>query len=153
MKRSLKNLKIVLAVFTMSLAVMNTATAQCTAVTKDAIKKLTVYTHTGQTNSAAISGGNKVEMHLSFYKGLNYKLQFGADAALGQYKFRILDENKKELYKFDGGSQADYFTFFSNCSQELIIEISAVDNTKKGCVAVVVGMQAPKTGNNSIRNL
>lgn len=137
----------------MSFAVLNTATAQCSSVAKDAIKKLTVYTHTGQTNSTTISEGNKVEMHLSFYKGLNYKLQFGADAALGQYTFRILDENKKELYKFDGGSQADYFTFFSNCSQELIIEISAADNTKKGCVAVVVGMQAPKNSNNSIRNL
>jgi hypothetical protein len=150
MNISLKNISIA---FIMSIALVNGISAQCAGVTKDAIKKLTVYSHTGQSNSASLSGGNKVEMHLSFYKGLNYKLQFGAEASLGQYSFLIMDENKKELYKYEGGSQADYFTFFSNCSQELIIEINAVDNTKKGCVAVVVGMQEPKTSNNSIRNL
>lgn len=149
----IKNMKTVLAVFALSFTLISAGNAQCSAVTKEAIKKLTVYTHTGQTNSAAISAGNKIEMHLSFYKGLNYKLQFGADAALGQYNFRILDENKKELYKYDGNNQADYFTFFSNSSQELIVEISANDNTKKGCVTVVVGMQAPAKSNNSIRNL
>lgn len=153
MNVSSKIIKTVLVIFALSITMLNTGNAQCGAVTKEAIKKLTVYTHTGQTNSAAISGGNKIEMHLSFYKGLNYKLQFGADVALGQYNFRILDENKKELYKYDGSNQADYFTFFSNCSQELIIEIAANDNTKKGCVAVVVGMQAPAKSNNAIRNL
>jgi hypothetical protein len=152
MNITMKKIKIAFALFAMTFAVMSSASAQCAGVTKEAIKKLTVYQHTGQTNSATISGGNKVEMHLSFYKGLSYKLQFGADKSLGQYSFRILDENKKELYKFDG-SGADYFTFFSNCSQELIIEISANDNTKSGCVTVAVGMQAPKTNNNSIRNL
>ena len=150
MNISLKNITVALM---MSVALVNGVNAQCSGVTKEAIKKLTVYSHTGQSNSASLSGGNKVEMHLSFYKGLNYKLQFGAEASLGQYTFRIMDENKKELYKYDGSSGADYFTFFSNCSQELIIEINAIDNTKKGCVAVVVGMQAPKTSNNSIRNL
>jgi hypothetical protein len=153
MNVSIKNIKVVLALFVMSFGMILSGNAQCTSVSKDAIKKLTVYSHTGQTNSASISAGNKVEMHLSFYKGLNYKLQFGADASLGQYSFRILDENRKELYKYDGGSGADYYTFFSNCSQELIIEINANDNTKKGCVVVAVGMQAPKSSNNSIRNL
>lgn len=152
MNRSVKNISFVFTLCLMTFGWVNTQ-AQCSSVSKEAIKKLTVYSHTGQTNSASISSGNKVEMHLSFYKGLNYKLQFGADASLGAYSFRILDENKKELYKYVGSNQADYFTFFSNSSQELIIEITGNDNTKKGCVAVAVGMQAPKSGNNKIRNL
>jgi hypothetical protein len=152
MNISVKNIKIALALFVMTIGLVNFSNAQCTSVSKAAISKLTVYSHTGQTNSATIASGNKVEMHLSFYKGLNYKLQFGADASLGAYSFRILDENKNELYKYDGTNGADYFTFFSNSSQELIIEISANDNTKKGCVVVAVGMQAPKTSN-AIRNL
>ena len=150
MKISFKNIKIAFVVAT-SLAFATIAAAQCGAIVKDAVSKLTVYSHTGQTNSATIESGNKVEMHLAFYRGMNYKLQFSADKSLGEYTFRIMDENKKELYKFDG-SQADYFTFFSNSSQELIIEVSAVDATKKGCVAVAVGMQAPKKVG-SIRNL
>jgi hypothetical protein len=152
MNLSIRTIKNILALFILCFSFTN-LNAQCTSVSKEAIKKLTVFTHTGQTNSASLSAGNKVEMHLSFYKGLSYKLQFGADASLGPYSFRILDENKKELYKYDGNAGADYFTFFSNSSQELIIEISANDNTKKGCVAVAVGMQAPKSAGNKIRNL
>lgn len=143
--------KITSSLFILTALLVSSASAQCTAVVKEGINKLTVYTNTGQTNNATIQSGNKVEMHLAFYKGLNYKLQFGADKALGQCTFRIVDANGTELYKYDSASQADYFTFFSNSSQELTIEVSSQDNTKKGCVAVVVGMQQPKS--NSIRNL
>jgi hypothetical protein len=145
----IKKTKVVIALLILTVA--GGASAQCGSVVKEAIKKLTVFTNTGQTNNVTLGKGNKAEMHLTFYKGLNYKLQFGSDVPLGQYTFRILDENKNELYKCDGISQADYYTFFSNSSQELIIEVSATDSTKKVCVAVVVGMQVPKT--NSIRNL
>lgn len=146
-----KTIKIAFAFVASFILSATTMNAQCASITKETVSKLTVYSHTGQTNSAMIESGNKVEMHLAFYRGMSYKLQFGADKALGQYTFRILDENKKELYKFDG-TQADYFTFFSNQSQELIIEVSATDETKKGCVSVAVGMQAPKKAG-SIRNL
>ena len=150
MNISFKNIKIAIS-FALVFIISNQSFAQCSSVVKDGINKLTVYNNTGQTNSATIQSGNKVEMHLAFYKGLNYKLQFGADKALGQCTFRIVDANGTELYKYDSASQADYFTFFSNSSQELTIEVSSQDNTKKGCVAVVVGMKQPKS--NSIRNL
>jgi hypothetical protein len=143
--------KIASSLFILTVLFVGSASAQCSAVVKEGINKLTVYNNTGQTNNATIQSGNKVEMHLAFYKGLNYKLQFGADKALGQCTFRIVDANGTELYKYDSATQADYFTFFSNSSQELTIEVSSQDNTKKGCVAVVVGMQQPKS--NSIRNL
>ena len=146
----MKKIKLIIALFIAAATSINLH-AQCSSVVKEAIGKLTVYGSTGQTNSATIEKGNKVEMHLSFYKGVNYKLQFGADKSLGQYNFRIVDESGKELYKYDGNG-ADYFTFFSNSSQELIVEMSAADTSKKGCVAVAVGMQAPKKSN-SIRNL
>ena len=153
MNVTIKKTILSVALFLLSMTIVKTGSAQCGSVVKDALNKLTVYSHTGQSNSATITNGNKVEMHLSFYRGVNYKLQFAADKALGAYTFRILDSDKNELYKFDGTNGADYYTFFSNTSQELIIEVTAVDNTKKGCVAVVVGMQAPKTTKNSIRNL
>ena len=149
MNLSLK--KIATSLFAFTVLLVSSTSAQCSSVVKEGVNKLTVYTNTGQTNSASIQSGNKVEMHLAFYKGLNYKLQFGADKALGQCTVRILDASGAELYKYDSASQADYFTFFSNSSQELTVEVSAQDNTKKGCVAVVVGMQQPKS--NSIRNI
>jgi len=153
MNPAYKKTRIIIALFALSLAFITNSSAQCSPVVKEAISKLTVYTHNGQTNSVTLQNGNKVEMHLAFYKGVSYKLQFGADKALGSYSFRILDENKKEVYKYDGSNGADYFTFFSNSSQELIVEVTGNDNTKKGCVAVVVGMQAPKQSKNAIRNL
>ena len=143
--------KIALSLFTISVISISNISAQCSSVVKDGVNKLTVYTNTGQTNSATVQSGNKVEMHLAFYKGLNYKLQFAADKALGQYIVRVLDANGTELYKYDSSSQADYYTFYSNSSQELIVQVSAQDNSKKGCIAVAVGMQQPKS--NSIRNL
>ena len=143
--------KIASSLFILTVLIVSSASAQCGAVVKEGVKKLTVYTNTGQTNSATIQSGNKVEMHLAFYKGLNYKLQFAADKALGDYTVRVLDAGGKELYKYEKNTEADYFTFFSNSSQELVVEISAQDTTKKGCVAVAVGMQQPKS--NSIRNL
>lgn len=142
---------IILVVFLSVTAHFN-ATAQCKSVVKEGIQKLTPYTHNGQVNNVTLKEGKTAELHLSFYKGLNYKLQISADQSLGKVNFRVLDENKKEVYNSTTAEKsADFWNFYSNSSQELIIELTSTES-KKGCAAVLVGMQIPKN-NNPIRNL
>ncbi|MFY9311276.1 MAG: hypothetical protein WAQ28_19685 [Bacteroidia bacterium] len=126
------------------------AVAQCKSIVKDAIQKLSPYQHNGQVNNVTIKDGKTAEIHLSFYKGLYYKLQISSEKSLGKVHFRVLDENKKEVYN-SNNDQAESWNFYSNSSQELVVEIIPSE-TKKGCAAVLVGMQVPKKSN-PIRNL
>ena len=137
-------------VFILTVALHTGAYAQCKSVVKDGIQKLSPYQHNGQVNNVTIKEGKPAEVHLSFYKGLNYKLQISSEKSLGKVNFRVLDENKKELYN-SSADQADFWNFYSNSSQELVIELVSSE-VKKGCAAVLVGMQVPKR-NNPIRNL
>ncbi|MES2590408.1 MAG: hypothetical protein V4608_00900 [Bacteroidota bacterium] len=146
--------KIGLSVFVsvLFLALSVSAYAQCKSVVKDGIKKLSPYTHNGQVNNVTVKEGKPAEIHLSFYKGLYYKLQISSEESLGKVNFRVLDENKKEVYNSTTDGKSDFWNFYSNSSQDLIVEVIPSEKVKKGCVAVLVGMQVPKS-NNPIRNL
>ena len=153
MKSTFRKIKIFFAVVILSLSINTLAVAQCKSVVKEGIKKLTPYTHNGQINSATMKEGKSVEIHLSFYKGLYYKLQICSEKSVGKISFRVLDENKKEVYNSDTEDKADFWNFFSNSAQDLVVELkSSSDKSKGGCVAVLVGMQVPRS-NNPIRNL
>ncbi len=152
MRLSLKRAGISIFVLILSFVISTSAVAQCKSVVKDGIKKLTPYTHNGQINNVTVKEGKSAEIHLSFYKGLYYKLQICSEESLGKVNFRVLDENKKEVYNSNTDSKADFWNFYSNSSQDLIVEVIPSEKNKKGCIAVLVGMQVPKS-NNPIRNL
>jgi hypothetical protein len=151
MQSSLRNIRSFVAAFVLTVAFAATADAQCKTAVKDGIKKLAPYTHNGQINNVTLILGEPSEIHLSFYKGLNYKFQIGGEDALGKVTFRVLDENKTEIYNSANSANPTAWVFYSNSSQNLIIEIYSVDKEKQGCAYLVVGMQQPK--NTSIRNL
>lgn len=143
MKNIITTISLVLA-----LTVFNTnVSAQCNSVVKDGIKKVTPYTYNNQVNSAKIQSGKAAIFHLSFYRGVNYKLIIGAEQGLGAVNYRIVDENGKEVFDSSKNNNADTYTFYSNSSQELTVEIKATDASKAGCVAVVIGMQIPQSAN------
>lgn len=152
MKLSLKEIKIIITVFVFAFAFNSSVNAQCKSIVKAGIVKLTPYTHNGQINNVTISDGKPAEIHLSFYKGLYYKLQISSEKSVGKLSFRILDENSTEVYNSANGAEdVDFWNFYSNSSQDLTVEIKPTENAS-GCVAVLVGMQIPKS-NNPIRNL
>lgn len=142
--------KLVIA-FIVCATLHTTVNAQCKSVVKEGIEKLSPYQHNGQVNNVTLKEGKPSEVHLNFYKGLYYKLQISSDKSLGKVNFRVLDENKKEVYNSTSDAKADFWNFYSNSSQELIIELIPSES-KKGCAAVLVGMQVPKKSN-PIRNL
>jgi hypothetical protein len=151
MKLSFKKNAILVATFILTVAMIQSGKAQCKSVVKEGIKKLAPYTHNGQVNNVTLQAGHSAEIHLTFYKGLSYKLQINTEESLGKVIFRVLDENRVEVYNSNNAPKDDFWTFYSNSSQELIVELTPEDISKKGCAAVLIGMQVPKT--NSIRNL
>jgi len=151
MKLSKQTILSLLAICVLSIAMTFTATAQCAAPAKAGIKKLAPYMPNGKVNDVTLILGEPSEIRLSVYRGLNYKFQIGSEDALGKVTFRILDENKTEIYNSATSKDPESWIFFSNSSQNLIVEISAVDKEKQGCAYLVVGMQQPKT--NAVRNL
>jgi hypothetical protein len=152
MKSTIKTIRIVTAVFILSFAINSMSFAQCKSVVKAGIQKLTPYTHNGQINNVTLKDGKPVEIHLSFYKGLYYKLQISSEKAVGKVSFRVLDENNTEVYNSDtAGDNPNFWNFYSNSSQDLVVEVKGAA-TANGCVAVLVGMQIPRS-NNPIRNL
>ena len=143
---SLKKIRISIALLVLLFAINTSANAQCKSEVKEGIKKLEPYTHNGQINNMTITGGTPVEVHLSFYKGLRYKLQIAAEPALGPVQFKIYDSN-------DDKENPNAWDFMSTSSQELTIKIASTDKSKKGCVAVLVGMKSTKVVSNPVRDL
>lgn len=121
--------------------------AQCNSVVKEGIKKIAPYTYNNQVNNAKIQAGKSAIFHLSFYRGVNYKLNVGSEQGVGTVNYRILDENGKEVFDSSKNNNTDTYSFYSNSSQELTVEIKATDASKAGCVAVVIGMQVPQATN------
>ena len=153
MKISLMKIRKILTIFIFCFAISTLGIAQCRSIVKVGIQKLLPYTHNGQINNVTIKDGKPSEIHLSFYKGLYYKLQICSEKSVGKVNFRVLDESNTEVYNSaTSGENADFWNFFSNSSQDLVIELKPEETTKGGCVAVLVGMQIPKS-NNPIRNL
>jgi hypothetical protein len=153
MKLMLKKTNVFIAVFILLFSFSATVSAQCSGAIKDGIKKLAPYTHNGQVNNVTLVLGSPSEIHLSFYKGLSYKIQICAAPSAGKVNFRVTDENNVEVYNSKNEKDSKSWEFFSNSSQELVVELVTDDETKQGCAAVVVGMQLPKTNNNKIRDL
>jgi hypothetical protein len=143
----LKRIKVSAAILILFFAFVRSGNAQCSGPVKAGIKKLAPYTHNGQVNNVTLVLGSPSEIHLSFYKGLSYKLQVCADPAAGKVNFRVIDENNTEVFNSKNEKDATSWEFFSNSSQELVVELVTEDQSKQGCAAVVVGMQAPKTSN------
>ena len=151
MKLSTQNIKSILAVLVLTLAFTVSTNAQCTTVAKEGIKKLAPFTHNGKLNTVTVILDEPSEIHLSVYRGLNYKFQIGSEDALGKVTFRILDEQKTEIYNSATSKDPLSWIFFSNSSQNLIVEIYPAEKGKQGCAFLVVGIQQPKT--NAVRTL
>lgn len=151
MKLSTQNIKSILAILVLSIAITTSAKAQCATIAKEGIKKLAPFTHNGKLNTVTVILDEPSQIMLSVYRGLNYKFQIGSEAALGKVTFKILDDQKTEIYNSATSKDPLSWTFFSNSSQNLIVEIYPAEKGKQGCAYLVVGIQEPKK--NAVRDL
>jgi len=125
--------------------------AQCKSVVQDGINKLDPFAFNGQINTIDVKKGKPAKVHLAFYKGRTYKIQITTEPVfVEKISFKIFDEKKNEIFD-SSAKNADSFTFYSNSSQELIVEVYATE-VPKHCVAVLIGTEVPKN-NGSMRYL
>ncbi|HLC83202.1 MAG TPA: hypothetical protein VJI69_05190 [Bacteroidia bacterium] len=71
MKLSTQNIKSILAILVLSIAITTSTNAQCTTVAKEGIKKLAPFTHNGKLNTVTLILDEPSQIHLSVYRGLN----------------------------------------------------------------------------------
>ena len=146
----IKSTKIILALFVLIFSFSFGGYSQCKSQFKAGILTISPYKHNGQVNNAKLAAGQSSQFQISVYRGLSYRFLVVSD--LSNVQFKVYDENKNEIYS-NMPNNTGTWEFTSNSTQELIVEIVAVDKSKSGCVGLVVGMQEPKTYNNPIRNL
>lgn len=126
--------------------------AQCQQAVNDGINRLSPYSFNGQINNLTVKAGKQAEVHLAFYKGYTYKIQLAAEKEKEpRTSFKVLDQNKNEIFNSNTGTQTDSWTFYSNSAQELTIIVTTTEKSKH-CAVILVGVQIPKN-NNSIRYL
>jgi hypothetical protein len=126
--------------------------AQCQLAVNDGINRLSPFSFNGQINNLSVKAGKQAEVHLAFYKGYTYKIQLVAEKENEpRVSFKVLDQNKKEIFNSNSGVQTDSWTFYSNTAQELIVVVTTTEKSKH-CAVILVGVQVPKN-NNPIRYL
>jgi hypothetical protein len=142
--RYFRVLKLTVVVFVFGTLV---ARAQCQPAVNEGINKLAPYSFNGQINNLSVKAGKPSELHLAFYKGYTYKIQLAAEKENEAHlSFKILDENKNEIFNSNSGTQSDSWVFYSNTAQELIVVVTTTEKAKH-CAVVLVGVQVPKNNN------
>jgi len=122
-----------------------TLSAQCKNLVKQNMPKLSPFTHNGQLNSATLPEGGVADFKITCYKGLTYRLAVAFEEVLGNVTFRVLDEEKNEV--FNSTSNGSTWDFNVDSSQELTVEITVplAPKNLRGCVALLVGFKEPKS--------
>lgn len=125
---------------------MNEVNAQCKSYAKRQCRPvLSPYVHDGKVNNAVLVPGDKAELLLTFYSGINYRMMVCAMPVLGEVSYKILDSDRNVIFESKKNPDKKYFDFKVGSTQQLIVEIiipeakSKQDIVPEGCVAVLIG--------------
>lgn len=120
--------------------------SQCKSyIKRSCIPKLTPYTHSGQLNKTVLFPGDKAEIMLTFYSGMDYRIIVCSEVILGKVSYKVMDMDRNVV--FDSAKEKDKtsFDFKVASTQQLMVEITVPQPVvqpeilPQGCVAVVVG--------------
>jgi len=138
--------KKIIATLVLAISISVVVSAQCKSIVKQNLSKLSPFTHNGQLNSVSLNEGGVADFKITCYKGLTYRIVLAFEEVLGKVKFRVLDEDKTEVYNSEGSNSLSW-DFNVDSSQELTVEISVPlsDKTLRGCAAILVGFKEPKS--------
>lgn len=142
----MRKIKLFTLAFALLFTTANVLNSQCKMyIKKSCLPKLSPYSNSGQLNKTVLFPGDKAEIMLTFYSGLNYRLLVCSEVILGKVTYKVLDTDRNLI--FDSAKEKDKtsFDFKVASTQQLIVEINvpspAVEPEilPQGCVAVVVG--------------
>jgi len=153
MKKHLINKSIGLLIILISLtAVYSQANAQCLSFAKNSCKpKLGDFVHDGNYNATILGAGETAELYKTFFKGHKYRIVVGKVDNLPKIHFRLIDENNNIIFDNKEHQYTDVWDFEVESTQMLIIKLKVLDdyenkddNTTKGCISVLFGIQKDK---------
>ena len=121
---------------------------QCKSIVTGGINKLDEFTFNGKVNLLTLNPDKHSTLKLTFYKGFYYKIQLNYEFVFnGNISFKVFDEKHHELFNSSekGDFKIDSFVFYSNTSQNLTVEVNTKGTLALHCLAVLVGIQPPKS--------
>jgi hypothetical protein len=120
--------------------------SQCKSyIKRNCIPKLAPYTHSGQLNKTVLFPGDKAEIMLTFYSGMDYRVLVCSETILGKVTYKVLDMDRNLIFDSAKDKEKTSFDFKVASTQQLIVELNVPkpmvepEILPQGCVAVVVG--------------
>jgi hypothetical protein len=142
----MRTLKIFSLALVMVVATAANLNSQCKSyIKRSCVPKLTPYVHSGQLNKTVLFPGDKAEIMLTFYSGMDYRIIVCSEVILGKVTYKVMDMDRNLI--FDSAKEKDKgsFDFKVASTQQLMVEITVPqpivqpEILPQGCVAVVVG--------------
>ena len=139
-----------LKIFSMAVALVFATTTQLNSQCKSYIKrncvpKLSPYAHSGQLNKTVLFPGDKAEIMLTFYSGMDYRIVVCSEVILGKVTYKVMDMDRNLIFDSAKDKTKTSFDFKVASTQQLMVEITVPQPVvepeilPQGCVAVVVG--------------
>jgi len=122
--------------------------AQCIGFTKKhCVPELKPYVFNGQMHSTVLNEGDIAELVLTFYAEQDYRIFICSQEILGTIEFKLLDENRKQVFNNKEFDYLKHWDFKSTTTQQLIVQVTVPqsDNPSKivqsGCVSILIGFK------------
>ena len=139
-----------LKIFSLALIMVVTTATQLNSQCKSYIKrscvpKLAPYIHSGQLNKTVLFPGDKAEIMLTCYSGMDYRILVCSELILGKVTYKVMDMDRNLIFDSAKDKAKTSFDFKVASTQQLLIEINVPtplvqpEIEPQGCVAVVVG--------------
>lgn len=142
----MRTAKLFLLTALFAVAVTAELNSQCkTYIKKSCIPALSPYTHSGQLNKTVLFPGDKAEIMLTFYSGMDYRIVVCSEVILGKVTYKVMDTDRNVVFDSAKDKSKTSFDFKVASTQQLMVEITVPQPVvepeilPQGCVAVVVG--------------
>ncbi|GAF02331.1 hypothetical protein JCM21142_3965 [Saccharicrinis fermentans DSM 9555 = JCM 21142] len=129
----------------------NLCMAQCASFAKNVGKvKLGEFIHDGNYNATVLGTGETAELYKTFFAGQKYRVAISKIESLPNIHFRLVDKDNHILFDNKEHDFTDVWDFTVETTQMLILKLKVLDdfsnneNTTKGCVAVLFGIEKDK---------
>jgi hypothetical protein len=123
--------------------------AQCrNMVKKKGFPLIQGYKVNGKMNTAILSSGESAEMSLTFNEGARYRLVVVAEDNLGEVQFRLLNQDRIEIFDNYKQEKTQTWDFKSETTQSFILEVQVPGGASKsgiensGCVSILLAYKS-----------
>ncbi len=123
--------------------------AQCrTMVKKKGFPLVEGYKLNGRMNTAMLSPGETAEMNITFNQGAQYRLAVVSEDVLGDIQFRLLNQDRIEIFDSFKQDKTKIWDFKSETTQSFILEVLVPQASSKapieqtGCVSILLAYKA-----------